>query len=94
MFDIMLQEEGSVVLKGRLDASQVDKAESVLGSMNESLIADLSGLDYISSAGIGTFVRTYQRLASSGHTLKLINLNPHVKNVFHYAGLEKIFGIE
>ena len=58
------------------------------------MTADLSQLDYISSAGLGLFVRTHKRLSAAGHALKLINPTPHVRNVFHYAGLDKIFGLD
>jgi anti-sigma B factor antagonist len=55
---------------------------------------DLSDLKYISSAGIGVLMKTYKRLHDSGNTIKLVNLSQHVRNVFHYAGLEQLFGIE
>ncbi|UCE03408.1 MAG: STAS domain-containing protein [Candidatus Latescibacterota bacterium] len=86
--------DGELVLAGRFDASQLEKAVPVLESINGSVIADLSRLDYISSAGIGALVKTYKRLRASGHGIKLVNATPHVKNVFHYAGLDRVMGLE
>lgn len=94
MFDIEVREDGVVYLSGRLDASQVPRADEVLESLGQSAVLDLSDLKYISSAGIGVLMKAYKRLHDSGNTLRLVNLNRHVRNVFHYAGLEQIFGIE
>jgi anti-sigma B factor antagonist len=94
MFEIKVGEAGVVYLSGRLDASQVDKAESVLGDLDGSVVADFSELDYISSAGIGILMKAYKRLHDSGGTIRLVNMTPRVKNVFHYAGLDRIFTIE
>jgi anti-anti-sigma factor len=93
MFEIKLN-DGMLLLSGRLDASQVAKAAPVLDSIEESVTADLSRLDYISSAGIGVIVKMHKRLHASGHAVTLVNPTPHVKNVFHYAGLGSVFGLE
>ena len=51
-------------------------------------------LDYISSAGLSVLLHTQQRLAASGHGLRLAGMNPHVRLVFEYAGLDSVFPIE
>ena len=94
MFAMDAREDGSIQIRGRLDASQVEGARPRFDALNGNVTADLSQLDYISSAGLGLFVRTHKRLVASGHALKLVNPTPHVRNVFHYAGLDKIFGLE
>ena len=94
MFEIHVNDNGLVKLTGRLDASQVERATPVFDGIDRSVTADLSQLDYISSAGLGLFVKTHKRLVASGHALQLINPTPHVRNVLHYAGLDKVFGIE
>ena len=94
MFEIRIGEDGIVHLSGRLDASQVEKAEAVLRTIDRSIVADLGGLEYLSSAGIGLLVHTYKRLNESGQSIRLTNLTPRIKNIFHYAGLEKLFQVE
>jgi anti-sigma B factor antagonist len=93
MFEIRM-EGGVVRLKGRLDASQSDQAQRVLKTLATSVSIDCSELDYISSAGIGVIIETYRRLHASGQTLKLVNLLPRVRNIFAYAGLDRILTIE
>ncbi len=93
MFDIQMQ-DGVLFVSGRLDASKVAEAEKILDSIAQSTTADLSGLDYISSAGIGAFVKVQKRLLGSGQALRLIHLTPRVRDIFHYAGLEAVFQIE
>ncbi len=94
MFDIKVDDNKCIILSGRLDASQVDKANSILNSISESSIVDFADLEYISSAGLGVFLATQKRLSESGNKLKLRNLSNHINDVFHYAGLYRIFEIE
>lgn len=94
MFEIRVEANGLVRLSGRLDASESDHAQSVLRGLDTSLTLDCSKLDYISSAGIGVFIETYKRLHASGHSLKLVHLLPRVRNIFTYAGLNRILNIE
>jgi len=94
MFDIQVDTDGTVKLSGRLDASQTDRAQAVLAELTRNVTADCSGLEYISSAGLGIIIVTHKRLLASGHGLKLVNLQPRVRNVFAYAGLDKFLVIE
>jgi anti-sigma B factor antagonist len=94
MFEIETREEGVVAMIGRLDAAQVAKAETTLSTIYGPVAIDVSQLEYISSAGIGIILKTYKRLHEAGHGLKLVNPTPHVRNVFHYAGLDTILGLE
>ena len=94
MFEIRVDESGQVLMKGRLDAAESDKALRVLRGLEGPLTVDLSGLDYISSAGIGVLIETYKRLGAAGHPLRLVNLLPRVRNIFTYAGLDRILTIE
>jgi len=94
MFDITLTQEGAVHLSGRLDASQVEKAETVLGRLSSSTVIDFKDLEYISSAGLGILLKTQKRLSESGNALKLINMNKMIRDVFHIARFDLIFQIE
>jgi anti-anti-sigma factor len=94
MFDIRIEGMDRVVLSGRLDAASAAKADAVLGGLATSAVADLAALDYISSAGIGVLVKQQLRLQAAGHALRLAQVQPRVRAIFHYAGLEHTFGIE
>jgi len=94
MFDIGLGENGDVRLVGRLDAAESDRADAFLKGLEQSVVLDCSQLDYISSAGIGVLIMAYKRLHAAGRTMKLIHMLPRVRNVFVYAGLDRVLTIE
>jgi anti-anti-sigma regulatory factor len=52
MFEIRRCEEG-IVLSGRFDASQVERARGVFDEVTEACIVDFEALSYISSGGLG-----------------------------------------
>ena len=93
MFEIQMR-DGILHLSGRLDASKVAEAEKLLDTVAQSITVDLSELDYISSAGIGAFLKVQKRLHASGQGLRLVHPRPRVRDIFHYAGLEHVFQME
>lgn len=94
MFDIRINEKGDVILSGRLDAAQTDKANEVLGKITHSARVDFKDLQYISSAGLGVLLATQKRLSQTGSKLILVNMNSHIRDVFHYARFDMIFEIQ
>jgi len=73
-------------LVGRLDtdtAPQLDgELNKVLGRKDlKRLVFDLSGLDYLSSAGIRCFVRARKALEPGGGTVAILNPQPGVRKV-------------
>lgn len=94
MFEIRVEASGQVALTGRFDAAESDRALEVFRGLQGPLVVDCAGLDYVSSAGIAVFMDTYKRLTTGGHSLRLVNLTPRVRNVFTYAGLDKLLGIQ
>ena len=94
MFDSRVRENGEIEFLGRLDASQVEKANSALQQLTTSSTIDFSGLEYISSAGLGILLSNQKRLNSQGFGLKLVNLNKHIRDIFLMTGFDKIFKIE
>lgn len=94
MFDITVDQQGTVRVSGRLDASQVERAENELAKVNGSAVVDFAKLEYISSAGIGVILKTYKRLHDAGLSLRLVNMSRRIRNVFEYAGLDRVLTIE
>ena len=94
MFEIEYGSDGEIVCKGRLDAAQCEKAQSFMDDVVESRTLNFTALDYISSAGLGILLKTQKRLAESGAALRIINVNNHIHDVFHYSGFHTIFDIE
>lgn len=94
MFDIKRGDNGQLLLCGRLDASQAAKVREALDAIAETATIDFGELDYISSAGLGVLLGTQKRLNESGHSIKLINMNKHIRDIFHVAGFDLVFEVE
>jgi anti-anti-sigma factor len=43
---------------------------------------------------MGVLLGTQKRLSGSGHSLTLVNLNSHIREVFRIAGFDRVFKIE
>ncbi len=93
MFEIREGTNHDLILSGRFDASQVEKARGVFLSLNEGKTVDFAQLDYISSAGLGILLAAQKRLSQRGQSLRLINVNSHIRDVFHFSGFDQIFEI-
>jgi anti-sigma B factor antagonist len=94
MFDIQMGEQGNVVVSGRLDAANAENALNFLNGVDGQCVIDMGGLEYISSAGLGVLLRTHKRLMAGGSGLKLVNVSPHIRDIFTYSGFDKLFEIE
>jgi len=93
MFNISLQNKNEVLLSGRFDAAQSDKVKGIMDEISGDCVVNLRDLEYISSAGLGSLLNLYMRLKNSGHSVKLINMNKHVREVFKYSKLDDVFTI-
>ena len=94
MFTITTNDTGDVLLAGRFDASQVDRADAVFGKLQTTTRVDFTGLEYISSAGLGCLLKAQKRLSLAGHMLILIRMNKLVRDIFKMARLEVVFRID
>jgi anti-anti-sigma factor len=93
MFEVRIAEDGTVHLVGRFDAAQKEMAKEALGAVVTSTVIDFRELVYISSAGLGVLLGLQKRLLDSGHRLRLVNLNPHIRELFRLAMLDSVFEI-
>jgi len=94
MFDITIQNNSEVYLSGSFNAASIQKADQVLADINSDCVINFRDLEYISSAGLGSLIKTHVRLKNSGHTFRLINMNKHIREVFRYSGLDKVMLID
>ena len=88
--------ELTVALEGRLDTVTAPELEAALkDSMDgaESLVLDLSKLDYISSAGLRVLLSAHKAMAGKGG-LKVTHVNEIVAEVFDVTGFADILNIE
>ncbi len=94
MLTIDYSPKGNVVVRGRLDAAEAPKAQAFLDRVEGTVTVDCSGLEYISSAGLGVLLKTQKRLLPSGGKLKLSGVNRHLQDIFGYSGFDLLFEIE
>jgi anti-sigma B factor antagonist len=92
MFEIVPGTGGHARLSGRLDAANADDARAVLDRLDGEVVLDCAALEYISSAGIAVLMATFKRLQRTG-SLTLVGMTPRVRNVFRYAGLDRVLTI-
>ena len=88
--------EMTVVVVGRLDtitAPALEKTVSENIESIESLILDLNGLEYISSAGLRVLLGAQKKMQRIG-TMKLTNVCEDVMEIFEMTGFADILIIE
>lgn len=85
------------VASGHLDAqgaSEMWEAVSPqLGGSRSCVLVDMTGVDWISSAGVGTLVRLLTRCQALGGGLALFACAPRVRSVLHICGLDVVLNL-
>ena len=93
MLDISVGSNGEIILAGRFDAAEVERARQIFMNLSDGAVVDCARLDYISSAGLGVLLAAQKRLSDRGAKLRLVNVNGHIRDVFHFSGFDQIFEI-
>lgn len=86
------RELGLVTLKitGRLDTTTSPNLDSVINELPEDtkeLVFDMSGVEYISSAGIRVLLRAYKKMNFIQGKTRIETVNDIVREVFEMTGL-------
>lgn len=88
----------TLALSGRLDTVTSSKLGEELAKVFEEgaieLVFDFKALDYISSAGLRVLLTAQKKINSSATTMKIINANDGIKEVFDVTGFSGILTIE
>ena len=77
-------------ITGRLDTTTAPNLESVINELSEDtkeLIFDMSGVEYISSAGIRVLLGAYKKTNSAQGKMRIEKANDMVREVFEMTGL-------
>ncbi|MHB1080290.1 MAG: anti-sigma factor antagonist [Prosthecobacter sp.] len=92
-----LSSSATLSLTGRLDGLSSPELEqqvcALIASGVRTLTFDLSGLDYVSSAGLRVFIIAAKKLKASGGAAHFTSLTPAVRDVFHISGLLTALGV-
>ena len=94
MLEIEVKDDQVVALTGRLDASQVSELKQVLEPMTGAVTVDMAQLNYVSSAGLGVLIATHSRLKESGGSIRVVNANDLVRNIFRLSRLDQVIPVE
>jgi anti-anti-sigma factor len=82
---------------GRVDSSTAIELGAVLsdrmGVGNNNLVVDLSGVEYMSSAGLRELVAGLKKAKTAGGDLRLCAVSERVGEILQLAGLDAIFQI-
>ena len=82
----VVQGSQRVSLSGRLDTNSYDSLDAqlapVLAGDIESLVLDLAGLNYISSAGIRSILKARKAMAGRQGKVLVVNPQPQIQKVF------------
>ena len=80
-------------ITGRLDTTTAPNLESVINELSKDtkeLIFDMSGVEYISSAGIRVLLGAYKKMSSNQGTMRIEKANDMVIEVFEMTGFSQM----
>ncbi len=85
-----------LVVEGRVDTTTAPALENEIGGLGadvKALVLDMSGVEYISSAGLRVLLGAQKKMSKVG-TLKLTGVRDAVMEVFEMTGFADILDIE
>lgn len=100
MQNIITTKDDSILVEvsGRLMTDEaagfLKDIEPLMQASKSHITMDLSGLEFISSAGIRCFVMLLKSCEARGNTLTLTNLPEPIRNIFAMTALLDKFGIK
>lgn len=90
-------EKLTVALEGRLDTLTAPELDESLSDSLEGvkeLVFDLTGLEYLSSAGLRVVLATFKKISAAEGKMTVCNANEMVSKVFELTGFSNILAIE
>ena len=87
----------SITIKGRLEADSSPEAEKVVREVlrgpTTRLLFNLSGLEYLSSAGLRVVLTAAKEMKRRDGKIVLCSLNEFVKEIFEVSGFQSLIPI-
>ena len=82
-------------INGRLDTATAPELQAALELDGvKELVFDLKETDYVFSAGLRVFLQAQKIMNANGGTMKIINVQDSVKEIFNIVGFAGIMDIE
>jgi anti-sigma B factor antagonist len=100
--EIAHEHDGEVIvvkLTGRLDSSTAKAAEdglsaAIAGAEGPRVVIDLTGLTYVSSAGLRVLLLTDKKIKAAAGRLALCGLGASVREVFTISGFDTLLALQ
>jgi len=89
VYIVCVNENLTAVTSPELEAELKDMPEDI-----EELVIDLSGIDYMSSAGLRVMLSLQQRMNEKGAKLTVRGVRGMVRDIFEETGFVNLFHIE
>ena len=89
-------QEATFIVSGRLDTQTAPELENALDtvlSTLKGLTFDMTGLEYVSSAGLRVILKAQKAMNTQG-SMKLVGVNDSIMEVFDITGFLDILTIE
>ena len=87
----------TVVLQGELDGRTCNTLDREIHSLVAEpvrvIVLDMAGVDYISSAGVGSLASAKTAIAKKGGELAMTNVQPQVAKVLEIMRLVPVLGV-
>ena len=88
---LILRADGGI---NRDNASQfVRELEKLVDAGLKKIIVDCTGLDHVSSYGLGVMLRVHKRLAKHGGDVKLAGVHSGLVTILRIARLDAVFDV-
>jgi anti-sigma B factor antagonist len=84
----------TVVVEGEIDLQTAPQFEAALAQamdLGKRIQVDLSGTDFMDSAGVSALLAAYRRLGQVPEAIVLIEPSPSVRRVLTLAGIASLF---
>ena len=84
-------------ITGRLDTTTAPNLETTINELpsdTKELVFDMSGVEYISSAGIRVLLGAYKKMSQNDGLMRIEKPNEMVCEVFEMTGLSQMLGRE
>lgn len=86
-----------ITVSGRIDSSNASELDAALKAATDggryNIVLDLSGIEYMSSAGLRAIVGAYRECRNHGGDVRIANPSDRIREVLDLAGLTAIFSI-
>ena len=87
-----------IALTGEIDSGSADEFYAVVSDAYRhtpgDIAFDFTGLEFMDSTTLGTFVKILKLVKTDGHSLRLTGLQPRIRKLFLICSLDTIMGID